>query len=89
MESGKESDLLREVRMPKLSLTMEEGTIARWLKNSGDFVQRGETMLEVESDKATMQVESEFSGILKQIVVPAGATSKVDTLIAYIEEKES
>lgn len=70
--------------MPKLGLTMEEGTVARWCKQVGDAVVEGETLLEVESDKATLEVPAEASGILLQILAEEGRTVPVATPIAYI-----
>ncbi|MBD3307583.1 biotin attachment protein [candidate division KSB3 bacterium] len=66
------------VRMPALGETMDEGKIVRWVKQIGDRVEAGEILLEVESDKATLEVESTFSGYLRAILhaegedVPAG-----------------
>jgi len=74
-----------EFKMPMLGEVMEEGLIVNWLKQEGDTVERGENILEVETDKATMEVESTASGVLKQILVPAGETVPVNTTLAVIE----
>jgi len=73
-----------EITMPKLSDTMEEGTVLKWLKNEGDYVQQGEALFEVETDKAVMEVESFFSGVLSHILVQEGEKVPVGTPIAII-----
>jgi pyruvate dehydrogenase E2 component (dihydrolipoamide acetyltransferase) len=72
------------VVMPKLSDTMEEGRILRWLKKEGDQVETGQALAEVETDKATVEMESYTNGVVRKIVAPAGTTSKVGSLIAII-----
>ena len=76
------------IKMPRLSDTMEEGTISSWLKKVGDKVQEGEILAEIETDKATMEFESFYDGILSHIAVNEGETVKVDELIAIISENE-
>lgn len=76
-----------EITMPKLSDTMEEGTLLKWFKKEGDYVQTGETLFEVETDKAVMEVESFVSGILSQIFVQEGEKVPVGTPIAMIGEE--
>ena len=76
------------ITMPRLSDTMEEGTISSWLKNVGDIVKEGEILAEIETDKATMEFESFYDGILSHIAVNEGETVKVDELIAIISENE-
>lgn len=75
------------VTMPKMSDTMQEGTIATWLKKVGDTVKSGEIIAEVETDKATMELESYEDGILLYIGVEAGGSVPVDGVIAVIGEK--
>lgn len=75
------------VTMPKMSDTMQEGTISTWLKNVGDSVKTGEIIAEVETDKATMELESYEDGILLYIGVAAGGSVPVDGVIAVIGEK--
>ena len=77
--------MLAEVIMPKLDLSMEEGTILCWKKSVGDYVGKGETLVEVEADKANVDLQSEHNGILKQIVVESDTTAKVGEVIGYIE----
>ena len=74
------------IKMPRLSDTMEEGTISTWLKNVGDEISEGDILAEIETDKATMEFESFYSGKLVYIGVNAGETVKVDDLIAIISD---
>ena len=71
--------------MPMLGEVMEEGCIVAWLKKEGDTVQQGDIIMEVETDKAAMEVESPASGVLKKILVPEGETVPVNTPLAVIE----
>ena len=75
------------IRMPKMSDTMEEGVIASWLKKVGDEVKSGDILAEVETDKATMELESYDDGILLHIGVNDGDSVPVDGVIAIIGEK--
>lgn len=70
--------------MPKLGLTMEEGTIVRWLKAQGDAVQKGEVIFEVQTDKVVMEVESPASGILGKILVGEDETVPIAHVVAYV-----
>lgn len=76
------------VNMPRLSDTMEEGVVAKWLKQVGDKVEEGDILAEIETDKATMEFESFNEGILLHIGVQEGETSPVDSLLAIIGEKD-
>ena len=73
-----------EITMPRLSDTMQEGTIARWLKSPGDKVNKGEILGEIETDKATMDLEAYDTGVLEQILVQEGATVPIGQPIAII-----
>ena len=75
------------INMPRLSDTMEEGTVASWLKKEGDQVEEGDILAEIETDKATMEFESFNSGILLKIGIQEGETAKVDSLLAIIGPK--
>ncbi|TMM56299.1 pyruvate dehydrogenase complex dihydrolipoamide acetyltransferase [Maribacter algarum] len=75
------------VNMPRLSDTMEEGTVAAWLKNVGDKVEEGDILAEIETDKATMEFESFNEGTLLHIGVAEGDTAPVDVLLAIIGEE--
>lgn len=74
-----------EILMPALSPTMEEGTLSKWVKNEGDTVKSGDVIAEIETDKATMEVEAVDEGTVAKLVVPAGSEGvKVNTLIAIL-----
>ena len=76
------------INMPRLSDTMEEGTVATWLKKVGDAVKEGDILAEIETDKATMEFESFYEGTLLHIGIKEGETAKVDSLLAIIGEKD-
>ena len=72
--------------MPALSPTMEEGTLAKWLVKEGDTIKAGDVIAEIETDKATMEVEAVDEGVVEAILVPAGSENvKVNTLIARLK----
>src|SRR6478672_3670158 len=74
---------MAEIVMPRLSDTMEEGTILRWLKHDGEHVRRGEELVEIETDKATMTYESDLDGTV-ETVASEGDTLPVGQLIARV-----
>ena len=76
------------ITMPRLSDTMEEGTISTWIKKVGDDVSEGDILAEIETDKATMEFESFYNGKLVHIGVNEGETVKVDDLIAIISDSD-
>jgi pyruvate dehydrogenase E2 component (dihydrolipoamide acetyltransferase) len=78
--------LVTDLVMPRYSLTMEKGTVVKWLKKEGDPVEKGEPIVEVEADKVTTQVESPASGILLKIIEPEDAEVPVGRPIAFIGE---
>ncbi|MBI1288293.1 MAG: pyruvate dehydrogenase complex dihydrolipoamide acetyltransferase [Flavobacteriales bacterium] len=75
------------IRMPKLSDTMTEGVVAEWHKKVGDKVSSGEILAEIESDKATMEFESFYDGVLLHIGVEKGKAAPVDSILAIIGEE--
>ena len=75
------------IRMPKMSDTMTEGVIVSWLKNVGDDIKPGDILAEVETDKATMELENFVKGTLLHIGIPAGGSVPVDALIAIVGQK--
>jgi len=75
------------IKMPRLSDTMEEGTVATWLKKVGDEVEEGDILAEIETDKATMEFESFYSGILLYVGINEGETAAVDSVLAVIGPK--
>lgn len=83
-DAGEMPDDVEVVTMPRLSDTMEEGTVATWLKSVGDEVEEGEILAEIETDKATMEFESFFSGTLLHIGIEEGESAPVDDVLAII-----
>jgi len=79
--------MITRVVMPPLSETEDEGTISRWLLKEGDKVEFGDVLLEVESDKAVVEVESFGAGVLRKILTEADETVPVGTLIAIIADE--
>ncbi|KAJ6431864.1 hypothetical protein OIU84_019191 [Salix udensis] len=79
---------IREIFMPALSSTMTEGKIVSWIKSEGDVLSKGESVVVVESDKADMDVETFYDGILAAIVVPEGETAPVGAPIGLLAETE-
>jgi pyruvate dehydrogenase E2 component (dihydrolipoamide acetyltransferase) len=77
-------DGVKVISMPRLSDTMEEGTVASWLKNIGDKIEEGDILAEIETDKATMEFESFYEGVLLYIGVGEGESAKVDSLLTII-----
>lgn len=75
------------INMPRLSDTMEEGVVAKWLKNVGDSIEEGDILAEIETDKATMEFESFHEGTLLHIGIQEGETSPVDQLLAIIGDE--
>lgn len=81
--------MIHEVFMPALSSTMTKGKIVSWVKSPGDKVEKGETVVVVESDKADMDVETFYEGYIATILVESGATAPVGSAIALIAETEA
>ena len=76
--------MAKVVVMPKMGLTMTEGTIDEWKKNVGDTVQKGEILYSVTTDKLTNDVEAEADGVLLKILVAAGETVPCKTLVGWL-----
>src|SRR5579863_6502672 len=74
--------------MPKLSPTMEEGTIAKWRKKEGDFVKTGEVILEIATDKATVEHAALDAGYLRKIIIKEGESAIVNQPIGIFTEKK-
>jgi pyruvate dehydrogenase E2 component (dihydrolipoamide acetyltransferase) len=81
--------MIYEIFMPALSSTMTEGKITSWVKSEGDKVEKGETVVIVESDKADMDVETFYEGYLGVIITPAGESAPVGSAIAYVAETKA
>src|SRR3989475_11814677 len=77
-----------EVVMPKLSPTMEEGQLARWLKKEGDKVSMGEPLAEIDTDKATMEMQALSNGVLRKILINEGESAPLGQPIAIIGEPD-
>ena len=78
----------KEVIMPKIGLDMTEGTIVEWKKAVGDRVERGEILVEIETDKAVTEVESALDGVLAEIVAEEGDEVEITKTIAWVETDE-
>jgi pyruvate dehydrogenase E2 component (dihydrolipoamide acetyltransferase) len=75
-----------KIVMPQLGLTMEEGAVTSWLKKPGEWVEKGEALFTVETDKVEMEVESMGRGYLSESLVALGQTVTVGTLIAMLND---
>src|ERR1700681_752174 len=77
-----------QVVMPKLSPTMEEGQLSRWLKKEGDKVSMGEPLAEIDTDKATMEMQALSNGVLRKILINEGESAPLGQPIAIIREPD-
>src|SRR5258707_551839 len=77
-----------QVVMPKLSPTMEEGQLSRWLKKEGDKVSMGEPLAEIDTDKATMEMQALANGVLRKILINEGESAPLGQPIAIIGEPD-
>lgn len=80
---------MNEIRVPELAESISEGTIANWLKKEGEFIEKGESIVELETDKVNIEIISENSGILKECLFQPGDTVKVGQIIANLSESEA
>jgi pyruvate dehydrogenase E2 component (dihydrolipoamide acetyltransferase) len=74
-----------EMTMPKFGLTMQEGSIVRWLKRDGEAVQAGEPVVEIETEKITCEVEAPVNGVINKVLQPEGSVVPVGAPLALIE----
>src|SRR5437588_9330617 len=74
---------MKNVEMPKMGDTMEEGKILRWIKQEGDTVKKGEPLAEVETDKVNIEIESCASGTLRKILVSGGNSAPIGAPVAF------
>ena len=79
---------MKKIIMPKVGLTMQSGIIERWLKKEGDYVEKGDLILEITTDKTNIEVESTDSGYLRTIVAKEGEEIPVNSAIAYLGRKD-
>ena len=76
------------ITMPKLGFDMQEGTLVRWVKNEGEDIKKGDVLAEIETDKATVEVESSASGIVRKLLVDQGAIVPIGSAIAIVGTKD-
>lgn len=76
-----------EVKMPRLGVTMQNGTVSNWLYEEGDRVEEGEYLFELETEKSTLEIEATASGILRKILIPDGEEVPINTVLAIIAEE--
>ncbi|WP_223593794.1 dihydrolipoamide acetyltransferase family protein [Neobacillus bataviensis] len=77
-----------EVKMPRLGVTMQNGTVSNWIYEEGDTVEKGDYLFELETEKSTLEIESQTSGVLKKIIIPEGEEVPVNTVIAIIAAED-
>lgn len=77
---------MAQVIVPELAESISEGTIAQWLKQPGDYVEKGEYLVELETDKVNVELTADYSGVLKDVVKDSGDTVQVGEVIAEIDE---
>src|SRR6185503_5964331 len=83
----REAHMAIEITVPELGESVLEATVSRWLKKEGDFVNAGDVLLELETDKVNLEVGAKGSGILQKIQAPEGADVKVGNVLGIIDEK--
>ncbi|MDP6108372.1 MAG: biotin/lipoyl-containing protein, partial [Candidatus Brocadiia bacterium] len=79
--------MLKDILLPQLGQTMEEGTVERWHKAEGDRIERGDALYELTTDKATLEVEAFVAGVLLKILAGEGQTVPVNDLVAIVGEE--
>ncbi|MED4550805.1 biotin/lipoyl-containing protein, partial [Bacillus licheniformis] len=79
---------MAEIKVPELAESISEGTIAQWLKQPGDYVEQGEFLLELETDKVNVELTAEQSGVLQEVLKDSGDTVQVGEIIGTISEGE-
>src|SRR5512135_2320991 len=76
------------ITMPKLGFDMQEGTLIRWVRNEGEAINKGDVLAEIETDKATVEVESSASGVVRKLLVDQGAVVPIGAAIAIVGGKD-
>ena len=76
------------ITMPKLGFDMQEGTLVRWVKKEGENINKGDVLAEIDTDKATVEVESSATGIVRKLLVDQGAIVPIGSAIANVGTKE-
>ncbi|HZG72830.1 MAG TPA: dihydrolipoamide acetyltransferase family protein [Chondromyces sp.] len=76
-----------EVKMPRLGVTMQNGTVSNWLVEEGEEVNKGDYLFELETEKSTLEIEAQASGVLKKIIIPEGEEVPINTVLGIIAEE--
>ncbi|WP_342431405.1 dihydrolipoamide acetyltransferase family protein [Neobacillus sp. FSL H8-0543] len=79
---------MNEVKMPRLGVTMKAGTVSSWLVEEGDYVEKGDYLFELETEKSTVEIEAMASGVLRKVIIPEGEEVSVNTVIAIIAQED-
>ena len=77
-----------KLKLPRLSMSMEEGTVSAWLRQAGEAFEEGDPLYAVETDKATTEVEAPCSGVIVEILVPAGEDIEPGTEVCVVEVRQ-
>ena len=77
--------MAKELRLPRMGITMQEGVLVEWLVREGDRLTKGQVIAQVETDKAVQELEAPSGGVLTRLLVAAGARVPVDTVIAELD----
>ncbi|GAH70720.1 unnamed protein product, partial [marine sediment metagenome] len=88
LDTFRRTEMIQKILLPKLGQTMEEATVERWLKDEGEEVRRGEVILEITTDKATLEVESYADGVLRKILAPDGTVVAVNEPIGVLADAD-
>jgi pyruvate dehydrogenase E2 component (dihydrolipoamide acetyltransferase) len=84
----KEDKQMNEVKMPRLGVTMKAGTVSSWIVEEGDYIEKGDYLFELETEKSTVEIEAMASGVLRKVIVPEGEEVPVNTVIAIIADED-
>jgi pyruvate dehydrogenase E2 component (dihydrolipoamide acetyltransferase) len=77
-----------EVKLPRLGVTMQAGIVSTWLSEEGDYIEKGDYLFELETEKSTVEIEAMNSGVLRKIIIPEGQEVPVNTVIAILAEED-
>jgi pyruvate dehydrogenase E2 component (dihydrolipoamide acetyltransferase) len=84
----KEENLMNEVKMPRLGVTMKAGTVSSWLIEEGEYVEKGDYLFELETEKSNVEIEAMASGVLRKVLIQEGEEVLVNTVIAIIAQED-
>jgi pyruvate dehydrogenase E2 component (dihydrolipoamide acetyltransferase) len=79
---------MNEVKMPRLGVTMKSGTVSSWIVEEGEYIEKGDYLFELETEKSTVEIEAMTSGVLRKVIVPEGEEVPVNTVIAIIADED-